>query len=204
LKASKTNERDGMTNNPESIIIQNYQETKLYPFQNKFPQIHESVFLAPGVKIIGDVVIGEKSSVWYNSVIRGDVHFIKIGAWTNIQDLSMLHVTTCKFPLFIGNKVTIGHSATLHGAVIEDLTLIGIGSTILDGAVVGSNSMVAAGSLVKQGYKVPSGKLVAGVPAKIIRDITEEEIMEIENSALRYYEYCKLTMDSLSLNQKEH
>jgi carbonic anhydrase/acetyltransferase-like protein (isoleucine patch superfamily) len=188
-----------MTNN-SVLINSNHQEISLYPYQNKFPKIHDSVFLAPGVKIIGDVVIGANSSVWYNSVVRGDVNYIRIGDWTNIQDLSMLHVTNGKYPLIIGNKVTVGHGVTLHGAIIEDLSFVGIGSLILDGAIVESNSMVAAGSLVKQGFKVPSGKLVAGVPAKIIRELKDEEIIEIENSAIRYYDYCKLAYDSFTKN----
>lgn len=138
---------------------------KLFPYKDLFPNIHESVFLAEGVKIIGDVTVGKNSSIWYNCVIRGDVHYIKIGEDTNIQDLSMLHVTNKRFPLNIGNKVTVGHSVKLHGCIIEDLSLIGIGSIILDGAVVQSNSMVAAGAVVKPNYIVPSGKLVAGIPA---------------------------------------
>lgn len=172
-------------------------EARLYPYLNLFPKIAETVFLAPGVKIIGDVEISEDSSVWYNSVIRGDVHFIKIGKLTNIQDCCMLHVTNGRYPLNIGNKVTVGHSVSLHGCTINDLCLIGIGAIILDGAVVEKNSMVAAGALVKENFTVPSGKLVAGVPARIIRDLTKEEINEFERSALRYYKYTKITVDSL-------
>ena len=172
-------------------------EAKLYPYLDLYPSIAESVFLAPGVKIIGDVEIGEDSSVWYNSIIRGDVHYIKIGKLTNIQDCSMLHVTNGKYPLNIGNKVTIGHSVSLHGCIINDLCLIGIGAIILDGAVVEEKSIVAAGALVRQNFVVPGGKLVAGVPARVIRDLTKEEIDEFEISALRYKEYTKLTIDSL-------
>ena len=172
-------------------------EAKLYPYLDLNPSIAESVFLAPGVKIIGDVEIGEDSSVWYNSIIRGDVHYIKIGKLTNIQDCSMLHVTNGKYPLNIGNKVTIGHSVSLHGCIINDLCLIGIGAIILDGAVVEEKSIVAAGALVRQNFVVPGGKLVAGVPARVIRDLTKEEIDEFEISALRYKEYTKLTIDSL-------
>jgi len=172
-------------------------EAKLYPYLDLYPSIAESVFLAPGVKIIGDVEIGKDSSVWYNSVIRGDVHYIKIGELTNIQDCCMLHVTNDKYPLNIGSKVTIGHSVSLHGCTVNDLCLIGIGAIILDGAVVEENSIVAAGALVKQNFVVPSGKLVAGVPARIIRDLAKEEIDEFDRNALRYKEYTKLTIDSL-------
>ena len=173
------------------------EEAKLYPYLDLYPKIAESVFLAPGVKIIGDVEIGDDSSVWYNSVIRGDVHYIKIGKLTNIQDCCMLHVTNGKYPLNIGNKVTIGHTVSLHGCTIMDLSLIGIGAIILDGAVVEEKSFVAAGALVKENFVVPSGKLVAGVPAMVVRDLSQEEIDEFERSAIRYKEYSKLTIDSL-------
>lgn len=172
-------------------------EQKLFPYKDSFPKIESSVFLASGVKIIGNVEIGKSSSVWYNSVIRGDVHYIKIGARTNIQDCSMLHVTNGKFPLNIGSEVTIGHSVTLHGCILHDLCLIGMGAIILDGAIVEKYSIVAAGSVVKQNFVVPSGKLVAGVPAKIIRDLTETEINDFEKSAERYVNYTKITVDSL-------
>jgi carbonic anhydrase/acetyltransferase-like protein (isoleucine patch superfamily) len=185
----------------ESSFIQKLNdEVKTFPYRGYYPLIGENVFLASGVKIIGNVEIGNNSSVWYNSVIRGDVHYIKIGESTNIQDCSMLHVTNGKFPLNIGNKVTIGHSVTLHGCTLKDLCLIGIGAIVLDGALVESNSMVAGGALVKQNYIVPSGKLVAGIPAKVIRDLTEDEIKDIEAGAQRYVEYAMVTLKSLLEN----
>ncbi len=171
---------------------------KLFPYLDFYPRIHPSVFLASGVKIIGDVEIGEDSSVWYNTVIRGDVHYVKIGNMTNIQDCSMLHVTNGRYPLNIGNKVTIGHAVKLHGCTLQDLCLIGIGAIVLDGAVVEEKSMVAAGSVVKPNFVVPSGKLVAGVPAKVVRDLTQEELDEFEKSALRYKKYTELTLKSLN------
>lgn len=155
------------------------------------PKIPESAFLCEGVRIIGDVELGENSSVWYNSVIRGDVHYIRIGEGTNIQDLSMLHVTNNKYALNIGNYVTIGHSVTLHGCTIKDRSLIGIGATVLDNAVVSSNSLVGAGALVKEGQQVPEGVLVAGVPAKIIRDLTEEELKWVNSNADNYVKYTE-------------
>ena len=178
----------------------NYQdnERKLFPYLDLFPEIHPTVFLASGVKIIGDVKIGANSSIWYNTVIRGDVHYVKIGEMTNIQDCSMLHVTNGRYPLNIGSKVTIGHSVKLHGRSLQDLCLIGIGSIVLDGAVVESNSMVAAGAVVKPNFVVPSGKLVAGVPARIVRDLTDEEIDDFEKSALRYMKYTEITIGSLN------
>ena len=173
-------------------------EVKLFPYENLYPKIDRSVFLASGVKIVGNVEIGAHSSVWYNVVIRGDVHYVKIGEMTNIQDLSMLHVTNGKYPLNIGNKVTIGHSVKLHGCTLQDLCLIGIGAIVLDGAVIEENSMVAAGAVVKQNFIVPSGKLVAGVPAKVIRDLTVDEIADLEKSALRYKKYTEITVSSLN------
>ncbi len=177
--------------------LEKNKENKLFPFQDLFPKIDKSVFLASGVKIIGDVTIGKNSSVWYNVVIRGDVNFVTIGENTNVQDSSMLHVTNKRFPLIIGNKVTLGHSVKLHGCIIKDLTLIGIGAIVLDGAVVEEKSMVAAGSVVKPGFIVPSGKLVAGVPARIIRDLTPAEIADFEASSERYKKYTEITVESL-------
>ena len=177
----------------------NYQdnERKLFPYLDLFPDLHPTVFLASGVKIVGDVKIGEGSSVWYNTVIRGDVHYVKIGEMTNIQDCSMLHVTNGRYPLNIGSKVTIGHSVKLHGCTLQDLCFIGIGAIVLDGAVIETHSMVAAGTVVKPNFIVPTGKLVAGVPARIVRDLTIEEINDFEKSALRYKKYSEITIDSL-------
>jgi carbonic anhydrase/acetyltransferase-like protein (isoleucine patch superfamily) len=183
-------------NNPDG-------EIKLFPYADLFPDLHPSVFLASGVKIIGDVKIGKKSSVWYNTVIRGDVHYVRIGEMTNIQDCSMLHVTNGKYPLNIGNRVTIGHSVKLHGCTLQDLCLIGIGSIVLDGAVIETNSMVAAGSVVKPNFIVPSGKLVAGVPARVVRNLTTEEIDDFNKSVVRYMDYTQITINSLNkLNPK--
>lgn len=171
-------------------------EVKLFPYGNLYPKIHSSVFLASGVKIIGDVEISAYSSIWYNVVIRGDVHYVKIGEMTNIQDLSMLHVTNGRFPLNIGNKVTVGHSVKLHGCTLKDICLIGIGAIVLDGAIVEEKSMVAAGAVVKPNFVVPSGKLVAGIPARVVRDLTSEEMDDLEKSALRYKKYTEITVSS--------
>ncbi len=173
-------------------------ETKLYPYKEKYPIIAPDVFVAPGAKIIGDVEILAGSSVWYNVVIRGDVNYVRIGKNTNIQDGSVLHVTNQKFPLIIEDNVTVGHAAVLHGAILKRNCFVGMGAILLDGVVVETNSMVAAGSLVKQGFVVPSGKLVAGVPAKIIRDLTREEIEMIYQSALNYTEYARISAESLN------
>lgn len=165
------------------------REAALFPFRGKVPVIHPSAFIAAGAKIIGDVEIGEDSSVWFNSVIRGDVHYIRIGARTNIQDLCMLHVTHQKHSLHIGNGVTVGHSAVLHGAVIHDYTLIGMGAKVLDRCVVNSHSLVAAGAVLREGFIVPEGTLVAGVPARVVRELSDEEQRGIEQSAQNYINY---------------
>ncbi len=155
------------------------------------PKIHPSVFLCEGVRIIGDVEIGMDSSVWYNTVIRGDVNYIRIGTGTNIQDMSMLHVTIKKHPLIIGDNITIAHSVTLHGCTIHDNSLIGIGAVCLDGCIVESNAIVAAGSLVREGFVVPEGTLVAGVPAKVVKELKQEEIENLTGIAPRYVGYVR-------------
>ncbi|MDD5361537.1 MAG: gamma carbonic anhydrase family protein [Ignavibacteria bacterium] len=155
------------------------------------PQIHESVFICEGAQVIGDVIIGKDSSLWFNTVIRGDVNYIRIGERTNVQDGSVLHTTYKKYPLFIGNDVTIGHGALIHGCNIKDMTLIGMGAILLDDCEINSNSFIAAGTLVKEHFKVPEGVLVAGTPGKIIRDLTEVEISKIKRSSENYQMYVK-------------
>lgn len=164
----------------------------ILPFRGKMPVLHPSVFVCDGVRIIGDVEIGEDCSVWFNSVIRGDVNAIRIGNRTNIQDLCMLHVTYRKHSLQVGNNVTVGHSAVLHGAVIHDYTLIGMGAKVLDRCVVNSYSLVAAGAVLPEGFVVPEGTLVAGVPARVIRELREEERLAIEKSAQNYIDYVAM------------
>ena len=163
----------------------------ILPYQNIYPIIHDSVLIAEGAHIIGDVEIGKDSSIWFNTVIRGDVNYIRIGERTNIQDLTMVHVTNKKFPTIIGSDVTIGHSAVIHGCKIDDFVLIGIGAKILDEAHINSHSLIAAGSVVKENFEVPSGTLVAGVPAKIVRNLTPDEIEKIKQNAQHYLFYCK-------------
>ncbi len=158
-------------------------------YKNITPKIHPSVFIAEGARIIGDVEIGKDSSVWFNVVIRGDVHYIRIGERTNIQDTTVIHVTNQKYPTNIGNNVTIGHSAVVHACTIQDYCLIGMGAVVLDNANVGKYSLVAAGAVVPMGMQIPEGTLVAGVPAKIIRQLTEEEKKSLEQSAQNYINY---------------
>lgn len=159
-------------------------------YHGTVPDIDPSVFLAPGCRIIGDVSIGPESSIWFNTVVRGDVHRIRIGSRSNVQDLCMLHVTHDTNPLLIGDEVTIGHSVTVHGCTIGDRCLIGMGAVVLDGAVVETESMVAAGAVVTPGFIVPVGSLVAGVPAKVVRRLSHEEIRRFRESAANYAAYA--------------
>jgi gamma-carbonic anhydrase len=159
------------------------------PYRGTNPEIHETVFLADGARVIGDVRIGANSSVWFNAVVRGDVCPIRIGERTNVQDNVALHVTHDTGPLQIGSDVTIGHGAVLHACTVQDNVLIGMGAILLDGCIVESWAIVAAGSLVRQGFRVPSGMLVAGVPAKVIRPVTETERANIQESPENYRRY---------------
>jgi carbonic anhydrase/acetyltransferase-like protein (isoleucine patch superfamily) len=161
----------------------------IIPFEGKSPRIHPGVFIAAGVRIIGDVEIGEASSIWFNAVIRGDVHYIRIGRRTNIQDLVMCHVTHRRHALEIGDDVTVGHSAVLHGCTIGERVLVGMGAKVLDRAVVERESLIAAGSVVREGFTVPEGTMVAGVPAKVIRELTDEERGYVAQGAVNYESY---------------
>lgn len=161
----------------------------ILPYNNLSPKIAPGVFIAPNATIIGDVEIGAEASIWFNTVIRGDVNYIRIGPQTNIQDLCMCHVTLNKWPLIIGEGVTIGHSAVVHGCVIKDYCLIGLGARILDGAQVGPYALVAAGAVVREGFVVPEYSLVAGVPAEVKRRLTDKEIENLTASAGRYVAY---------------
>ena len=161
------------------------------PYKGIHPKIHPTVFIVESAIIIGDVEIGEYSSIWFNAVVRGDVHYIRIGDRTNIQDLCMLHVTKETHPLILGNDITVGHSVTLHGCTIKDRCLIGMGTTILDGAVVGEDCIIGAGALVTEGAVIPPGTLAIGMPAKPKRDLTEKEIARIRQSAQNYIDYAR-------------
>lgn len=165
-------------------------------FKGKYPEINENVFVAPGVKLIGDVRLKKYSNVWFNAVLRGDINYIEIGEYTNVQDLCLIHVTK-QLPAIVGNYVTIGHSAVLHACVIKDYVLVGMKAVILDGSEVSENCLVAAGSVVTPYSKIPPGVLVAGVPAKVIRDLKQEEIDYIKQSAFNYIEYAKDILTSL-------
>jgi carbonic anhydrase/acetyltransferase-like protein (isoleucine patch superfamily) len=158
-------------------------------YRGKRPAIAASAYIDPASVIIGDVTIGEDSSVWPMCVIRGDVHYIRIGARTNIQDGSVLHVMRDEWALLIGDEVTVGHSVTLHGCTIESRCLIGMGAMILNGAVVGTGSIIAAGSLIPERTVIPPGSLVMGSPGKVKRPLVETDQSSIRNYAQRYVEY---------------
>ncbi len=153
------------------------------------PQLAKSAFLAPGACVIGDVHIGQESSLWFNVIVRGDVNFIRIGDRTNIQDGTVIHVTRETHPTFIGNDVSVGHSVTLHGCTIHDKCLIGIGAIVLDGAEIGLSSLVAAGTVVAPGTRIPPRSLVMGSPGRVKRELTEEECANIHSIADRYTAY---------------
>lgn len=160
-------------------------------FKGFTPRVPPSCFIEDTAVVIGDVVMGEECSVWFNAVIRGDVNYIRIGDRTNVQDLCMLHVTHETHPLLIGNDVTVGHSVVLHGCTIRDRVLVGMGSIIMDGAVIGEDSVVGAGALVVEGTIVPPRSLILGSPAKVKRPVTEQELAWLKQSAENYVTYAR-------------
>ena len=164
-------------------------------YRGKTPRIDPSAYIAPSAIIIGDVVIGKESSVWFNTVIRGDVHYIRIGNKTNVQDLVMIHVTNGKWPTIIEDEVSIAHGALIHGCIIHSRCLIGIGAIILDGAEIGEGSIVAAGSVVREGFKAPPNSLIAGVPAEVKRTLTEKDVERIKWHSNNYVGYRKIYME---------
>ncbi len=150
------------------------------------PNLADDVFVAPGAHVVGDVEMGEKGSVWFGTQVRGDVHYIRIGRRVNLQDNSVVHVTTDLNPTIIGNDVTVGHRVILHGCTVHDGALIGMGAIVMDRAVVGAGAMVGAGSLVVEGTEIPPGTLALGAPARIKRPLTAEERAYLTYSADHY------------------
>ena len=170
----------------------------VHKFKSHMPSMGKNTWVAESADVIGDVACGNDCSIWFGCVVRGDVHHIKIGNRTNIQDLSMVHVThyknndkTTGNPTIIGHDVTVGHRVMLHGCTIEDACLIGMSATILDGAVIGKESIVGAGALVTKNKIFPPRSLIVGSPAKVIRELTDEEVKELYASAKRYVEFKK-------------
>lgn len=163
----------------------------LLPFRGLTPRVDPTAWLAPGVVVAGDVEIGADSSVWFGSVVRGDVHRIHIGARTNLQDHCVVHVTKDLFPAWIGDEVTVGHRATVHGCSVRNGALVGIAAVVLDGAEIGEEALVGAGALVPPGAKIPARHLARGVPARVVRALTEDELRRQRERALEYVETAR-------------
>lgn len=163
----------------------------LVEFSSKFPQLDPTAYVHASAQVIGDVTIGAESSIWFYAVVRGDVHFIRIGSRTNIQDATVVHVTTGRWPTIVGDEVTVGHRAVLHGCQIGNRCLIGIGAVLLDGVEVGDNCLIGAGALLTPGTKIPPGSLVLGAPAKVVRSLSDAEKAEIVQSAAHYVAHAR-------------
>jgi carbonic anhydrase/acetyltransferase-like protein (isoleucine patch superfamily) len=167
-------------------------ERQLEQFLRKQPVIGAGVYIARGAVVVGDVTLGEQSSVWYNAVLRGDINRIVVGHHTNIQDNAVLHLAD-DFPCVVGNYVTVGHSAIVHACTIQNEVLVGMGATILDGAVIEDQCLIGAGALVTQGVRIPAGSLVMGAPGKVARTLSAEERGKLKSWAIKYVEnaaYC--------------
>jgi carbonic anhydrase/acetyltransferase-like protein (isoleucine patch superfamily) len=167
-------------------------EKQLDRFLSKKPKLGKGVYIARGAAVLGDVTLGDYSSVWYNAVVRGDINYIVVGHHSNVQDNAVLHLAD-DFPCIVGNYVTIGHAAIVHACTVGDETLVGMGSVILDGAVIGEQSIIGAKALVTQGMKIPAGSLVLGAPAKVVRMLTREERKGLKAWAQKYVDnsaYC--------------
>lgn len=162
----------------------------ILPFEGKTPKIHESAFIAPGSVIIGDVEIGPQASIWYNCVLRADINFIRVGARSNIQDGSVIHVETDYgdggHPAIIGEDVLIGHMALVHGCVLEDRAFVGMGAIVMDGCTIEGDAMLAAGAMLTPGKRMPSGQLWSGRPAKYMRDLSEADIHGMQRGVKGY------------------
>ena len=181
----------------ETFITEEVESGKLYPFQGILPTVHPTCFLAAGSRVIGDVVLEENVSVWFNVVIRGDVERIRIGKNTNIQDNVVIHVTHFKNPTRVGENVTVGHSAVLHGCTVQDGALIGMNAVVLDRAVIGKGALVAAGAVVTPGTHIPDGMLAAGIPAKAVRPLKDGERRMVEEGSGNYMMYVQHYRDAL-------
>ncbi len=172
-------------------------------FAGNSPRIDPSAFVAPGVQLIGNIEIGPEASIWYNCVLRGDVNRIRIGARTNIQDGSVIHVDSPKpgadegHPTIIGQDVLIGHLAMVHGCVLHDRAFVGLGSIVMDGCVIESDAMLAAGAMLTPGKRIPSGQLWAGRPAKYVRDLTPQELAGQQAGVAHYVELAKAHLAAL-------
>ena len=171
-------------------------ESNLLPHGDAIPQVAESAWVAPGAFVIGDVHLGEESSVWYGAVLRGDTEPIRIGARTNVQDGCVLHADP-GYPAIVGEGCVLGHNSVVHGCEIEDNCLVGMGATILNGAKIGEGSIVAAGAVVPESREFPPQSLIVGIPAKRVSDVSEEQAADIARGASEYVERAKAHRESL-------
>jgi len=174
------------------------------PIHGKSPRIDPAAFVAPGAQLIGDVEIGPEASVWYNCVLRGDMNLIRIGARSNLQDGSVIHVDPARpggpaegFPCLIGEEVLIGHMAMIHGCTLLDRAFVGLGAIVMDGCVIEGDSMLAAGAMLTQGKRIPSGQLWAGRPAKYVRDLTEADLAGMRQGVAHYVALAKRHAEAL-------
>ena len=174
----------------ENRITYSEPGNMLRAFQGIMPKVEPSAFIEETAVVLGDVVIGAESSVWFLTIIRGDVNVIRIGARTNIQDLCVLHVTHDTHPLIIGDEVTVGHRVLLHGCTIKNRVLIGMGAILMDGVVIGEDCVIGAGSLITEGTMVPPGSVVLGSPGRVKRPVTDEERAWLRQSAANYVRYA--------------
>jgi carbonic anhydrase/acetyltransferase-like protein (isoleucine patch superfamily) len=165
------------------------------PYQGHMPVIPESCYVDVSAQVLGDVVLGEHSSVWMNAVVRGDVNSIRVGAHSNIQDCVVVHGMRYLYPVIVGDWVTIGHNATVHGCVIEDTCLIGIGAVILNNAQIGEGSIIAAGAVVAENAKIPPRSLVAGIPGKVRRELNSDDRDMILKYGRNYLDYTKIYLE---------
>jgi carbonic anhydrase/acetyltransferase-like protein (isoleucine patch superfamily) len=172
-------------------------------YQGRLPQFPASCYIDLSAQLIGDVTLGEHSSVWMNAVLRGDVHSIRVGANSNVQDCAVLHGQRNTYPVLVGHWVTIGHNATVHGCIVEDEVLIGMGATILNGSRIGSGSIIAAGAVVPEGTQVPPHTLWAGVPAKLRRELSDKDRILILEYAQNYLDYTEIYLNEPSVRTAE-
>jgi carbonic anhydrase/acetyltransferase-like protein (isoleucine patch superfamily) len=164
-------------------------------YQGHTPDIPASCYVDVSAQVIGDVILGEHASIWMNAVVRGDVHSVRVGAHSNVQDCAVLHGMRNLYPVIVGEYVTIGHNATVHGCIVEDACLIGMGATIMNNALIGEGSIVAAGAVVSENTRVPPRSLVAGVPAKLRRELTSDDREMILKYARNYLDYTKIYLE---------
>ncbi len=167
----------------------------ILPVEDKYPQFGNNCFLAPNSTVVGDVVMGDDCSIWFNAVVRGDVNFIRMGNKVNVQDGAVIHCTYIRYGTTIGNNVSIGHNAIVHGCTVHDNVLIGMGAIVMDNSVINSNTIIAAGAVVLEGTICEAGSIYAGVPAKKIKEISQEmihgEIDRIANNYIRYADWFR-------------